>query len=88
MKFKLHALSAGLAVGVLWGLALFIWTIVTAKYGFAGSFLELITEVYPFFDITVSGAFWGLLWGFLDGFIGTYLLVWLYNFFVDKFGKK
>ena len=83
------ALSAGLSVGVLWGLMLFLWTLAAAANGFGASTLNLIAEVYPYYELSTAGAFWGLLWGFLDGLVGAFLIVWLYGIFNAKLsGKK
>lgn len=84
MKTQLNALAAALSVGLLWGLCLFIWTFVSMQWGHGQSMLDMMSDVYPWYEMTNRGAFAGLLWGFLDGFVGTYLVVWLYNFFVKK----
>jgi hypothetical protein len=88
MKNHLNPKAAGLAVGSLTGLVIFVLTLVAAQNGWGESILLLISDVYPYYEITTTGAFWGLLWGFLDGLIGAYILVWLYNVFVDKLAKK
>ncbi len=87
MKTQLNALAAALSMGLLWGVCLFIWTLISIQTSYASSWLELMAEFYPGYAATTVGAFWGLLWGFLDGFVGTYILVWLYNFFVRHFSK-
>lgn len=87
MKYKLHALSAALSLALIWGIGLFIWTLVTAQTGYGAAILDLISSIYPSYEISTVGAIWGLLWGFVDAFIGTYLVVWLYNYFVEKFAK-
>lgn len=84
---KLHPTAAALSVGLLWGVVLFIWTLVAVNNGYGMSFLDLIAEVYPAYEVSGQGAFLGLIWGFLDGFIGVYILVWLYNYFLGKLGK-
>lgn len=87
MKTQLNPLAAALAMGLLWGVSLFVWTLLSLRTGVGAQCLELMTDIYPWYQITTVGAFWGLLWGFLDGFIGTYVVVALYNFFTKKLGK-
>jgi len=79
-------MAAGLSVGILWGLVLFIMTLVAANNGYGAHLFELMQGIYPYYELSTAGAFWGLLWGFLDGAIGTYILVWLYNMLVKKLG--
>jgi len=88
MKHKLHALSAALTLGLCWGIGLFVWTLLAVENGFGSSLLDLITEIYPFYEISIQGALWGLLWGFVDAFVGTYVVVWIYNWMVGKLVKK
>lgn len=87
MKNTLNALAAALSMGVLWALGLFIWTLIGTQTGFGGNALHLMEDIYPWYTVSVQGAFIGLVWGFLDGFIGTYVFVWVYNFFTKKLGK-
>lgn len=87
MKNSLNALAAALSMGLLWAVSLFVWTLVSFKTGFGGNALELMEDVYPWYTVSMQGAFIGLVWGFLDGFIGTYVFVWLYNFLTKKLGK-
>lgn len=87
MKTQLNALAAALTVGLLWAVCLFFWTLVATKNGYGAETLELVAEWYPAYEVTTKGAFIGLVWAFLDGFVGTYITVWIYNFFVRKLGK-
>lgn len=85
-KAALNPMAAGLSVGILWALALFVMTLVASGNGYGAHLLEMLVGVYPYYELSTTGAFWGLLWGFLDGMIGTYIVVWLYNMFVQKLG--
>ena len=87
MKNQCNALAAALAAGILWGLALFLGTLVAMKTGIGQNGLQLFTDAYPYYELTTAGAFWGLLWGFIDAFIGVYIFVWLYTFLSKKLGK-
>ena len=83
----LNALAAGLSVGLAWGIGLFIWTFVAMQWGTGASVLEMMSDIYPGYGMTTGGAFSGLICGFLDGFLGTYVVVFLYNFFAKKLSK-
>lgn len=87
MKTQLNALAAALALGIMWGVGLFLWTFLALKWAIGVSSLELLMEWYPYYELSARGAFWGLFWGFVDGFICAYIVIWLYNFFVQKLGK-
>lgn len=76
----LNAKSLGMAGGVLWGLCMFLGTFVGMyATGYGVPYFELLTSIYPGFELTVGGAFLGLFYGYLDGFISLFLLGWLYN---------
>ena len=84
MKTTLNPLAAALAMGLVWSVSLFVMTLVSTQTGFAGNGLQILADIYPWYEVSVKGAFIGLVCGFIDGFIGTYILVWIYNFFVKK----
>ena len=79
-----QSLAAGLSLGIIWGVPMFVCTLVASQNGFATNMLESFVGMYPYYELTVAGAFWGLLWAFLDGFIGGYILLWLYNSILKK----
>jgi hypothetical protein len=81
---RLNPRALGLSLGVLGGLCLFVWTLVTSFTGYAYPILDLFTYIYPGFGISVAGSFAGLFYGFLDGFIGGYIIAWLYNSFCKE----
>lgn len=83
MYTKIHAPSFGLALGVLWGLVLFILTLITINTTYTVEVLDLF-YFYPGYDFSLQGAFIGLLWGFADGFVLGYLVIRLYNAFVKQ----
>ena len=80
----LNAKLLGLSGGILWGLGLFVFTLISYSTGYAEGFLQLFTFLYPGFSITVGGSFVGLIYGFVDAFIGLYLLALLYNWLEKK----
>ena len=66
----LNAKNFGLAGGVLWGVAMFIFTFITMYTGYGSMWAALMVDVYPGYDITIVGSIIGLIYGFIDGFIG------------------
>lgn len=87
MKNQLNPLAAALSVGILWALCMLICTFLAVQWQYAVPFMEMMTNVYPGYELSAKGAVIGMIYGFLDGFLGTYLVVWLYNFFVRKLSK-
>lgn len=83
---KLNVKAFGLAGGILWGLGLFLMTIIVMLIGqgYGITFLGIISNVYPGYKVTAGGAFLGLVYGFIDGFIGCAVFAWLYNKLVRK----
>ena len=77
----LMASRLGLAGGVLWGVVMFVCTVVSIYTGYSDVFLNAMKSCYPGYAISWGGAFLGLIYGFVDGFIGLFLLAWLYNIF-------
>ena len=69
----------GLAGGIIWGLIMFICTILTIYTGYSDQFLTIMKSIYPGYSLTWGGAFLGLVYGFFDAFIGLFLLAYLYN---------
>ncbi|MBU1018862.1 MAG: hypothetical protein ABII07_02620 [Patescibacteria group bacterium] len=80
---KLKALAAGLAVGVFWGVLLFILTVVSLYTGYMETQLGLLVGIYPVYEISWMGALAGLLDGFIDGFFMGLVLALLYNAFAS-----
>ncbi len=77
---KLNPLALGVALGVVWGVSLFVTTWVSHYTGYAGLFLEVMAQsIYPGYAITPLGSFLGLVYGFLDGLIGGAVIGWIYN---------
>ncbi len=78
---KLCWKAAGLTCGILWGLGLFAMTLLAVYTNYAEHLLTLLVGVYPWYEISVAGAFIGLGEGFIDGFLGAAIFVWIYNAF-------
>lgn len=75
----LNPLKLGIAGGILWGLCMFICTILAMYTGYSTEFLNLIAAIYPGYTISWWGTIIGFIYGFLDAFVGLFLLAWLYN---------
>lgn len=78
---KISAKALGLSLGIMFGLSVFITTILAIYTGYLQHWAELLLGVYPYYELTLLGSFVGLIWGFLDGFICGVVLAWIYNVF-------
>ena len=78
---KLSVKGLGLSLGILWGVCLFLSTLIAVQTGYMAEALSELMGVYPWYQVTWTGAFIGLVEGFIDGFIGGALIAWLYNIF-------
>ena len=76
---KVKVLSFALALGILSGVSMFIVHMLALYTGYGMPIYEFISSVYPFYNLTLGGAFYVLIGSFLDGFIGGALLASLYN---------
>lgn len=78
MRLKPSAL--GIAIGVVWGVSLFVTTWISYYSGYAKPFLEAIAvAIYPGYSISPAGSFLGLVYGFADGLVAGVAIAWLYN---------
>ncbi len=76
---KLEVKRFAVAVGVWWGVALFVVTLISLANGYASDFLKIVEGIYPGYTVSALGSVIGLVYGFVDGFVGTYLLWWVYS---------
>lgn len=84
---NLRKRALGLSLGVVWGLAIFAVTFLSAFQGH-GDTLILLRGFYPGFTVSYWGAVIGLFWGFITGFIGGALIAWFYDFFLKLLYKQ
>lgn len=75
------ACKLGAAGGIIWGVSMFVCTILAMYTGYSEAFLKIIMSIYPGYDLTWGGAFLGAGYGFVDAFVGLWLLGILYNWF-------
>jgi len=78
---KLKVLPFALALGVICGIGLFVTHMLALYASYGTSWIALIQEVYPYYELTLGGAFLGALYCFIDGFIGGLIFAGLYNLF-------
>lgn len=77
---SLSICNLGMAIGVVWGLSMFLVTILTMAYGIGSPFVDIFSSIYWGLDASLLGSVFGLFWGFVDGFIGGALIAIVYNF--------
>lgn len=76
---KLKPIALGLSLGIVWGGALFITTLLSYFTDYGKLFLEVVSSIYPGYSISPLGSFFGLFYGFVDLFISGILIGWIYN---------
>lgn len=66
-------------MGIVWGVALLICTIISVYTGYATNFLETISSIYPGYSISLKGGLIGFIYGFVDGLVFGAVLAFIYN---------
>lgn len=82
MKLNLKAL--GFAAGIIWGVAVFLLTLISIGSGYADKALKGVASIYPGYSVTIGGSFIGLVYGFVDGFVTAVIFGLIYNAFVKE----
>ncbi len=83
---KVYPLALGFGLGFIEGGAIFIATLILVFQGESGT--AFLSKLFPFYEISVAGAFIGFVEGFVDGFIGGVMLAWIYNLILKIQIKK
>ncbi len=83
----LNTKAFALSTGIVWGLIIFITTLLSATAGYGKGFLEAYGSLHPGYSISIAGAAIGLVYAFICAFVGVYILVSIYNKFEKRFGK-
>ena len=78
---RLNARAWGIAVGLVFGLGLFLATMVLLMRGGpeVGAHLRLLGKLLPGYSVTVSGAFIGLIYAFVIGYAVGRIIGSVYN---------
>jgi len=80
---KLNVKALGLASGILWGLSVFVLTLVALWRG-TGDHLGLLRGFYIGYHVSYVGSLIGLVYGFVDGALCGAIFAWLYNCFAKE----
>ena len=78
----LGVISFGLAVGVTWGLCVFVLGVVAALLGWGIPVAAALASLYIGYGPTIIGAVAGAVWGVVSGAVVGLLVAWLYNRFL------
>jgi hypothetical protein len=70
--------ASAMAGGILWGLLVFVFTLLETARGEGHTLLRLNT-IYPGYSVTYLGSVVGLIYGFVTGAIVAAVFCWLYN---------
>ena len=81
---KINPKYLGIAVGIVWGIGLFITSLLAAKTGIAMGFIGTLSSAYIGYGPGAFGGLLGLAYGFVDGFLGGYFIGWVYNRLAEK----
>ena len=85
---KVHVPAFALTAGLLWALAiLFVQAMNALIPPYGGSFLVLLSSLYPYYrpDEGLASVLLGVLYGFLDGLISGAIFAWVYNKLAEFF---
>ena len=80
---KLDKRALGMALGIVWGLTIFVATLWASTQG-TGNTLIKLNAIYMGYGISFWGAVIGLIWGFINGYIWGWLLAKFYNNFTKN----
>ena len=75
---KLRARAFGLAIGIVWGITVFVATLWDGSVG-KGQTMSLLSVFYYGYRVSFGGAVVGLIWGIVSGFLLGAAAAWLYN---------
>jgi hypothetical protein len=78
LNMHLSVKGLALATGALWGLVLFIITLVAAGRGI-GNDLNHISAIFIGYQVSYIGSVVGLAYGFVSGLVAGGLLAGVYN---------
>ena len=76
---KLNVKRFALATGTLWGLAIFLITLVAAGRGIGQEHLSHLSAIFIGYQVTYLGSIIGLVYGFVSGAVGGWVFSLIYN---------
>ena len=85
---ELRKRNLGLALGLLWGLAVMLGTWWLLLMGSGGETISKLHAFYFGYNFSFVGGIIGFIWGFVDGFICGVLIAWFYNLGNKLFKRK
>ena len=85
---RLSPLALGLALGVMWGVSVFLMGLIAYQFMYGATFVSTMGTLYVGYEATIIGSIIGGLIGFVDAFIGGAVIAWLYNVFSACCHKK
>ena len=78
----LGVLSFGFALGLTWGILVFVLGIVAAWLGWGVPVAAALASLYIGFSPTFVGSVAGAVWAFVNGLVAGLMIAWLYNRFL------
>ena len=87
----LNPKALAIAVGVLWGVYVFLLGLILTAFPDARFFwiskelLAILATLYPGYSATVAGSFMGLFWALICGALGGTIVAWLHNYSLKKY---
>ena len=75
---KLQPFALGIALGVLWGAAVF-FAGIAAMFAWGVAMVTALGSFYIGYGPTFLGAIIGGIWAFVDGLVAGALIAWIYN---------
>lgn len=76
---SLNEVNFGIALGALSALWVFVLGLMAAYLNWGGEVVFVVASLYPGYDATILGSFFGAVWAFVDCFIAGFIFAWIYN---------
>lgn len=83
MKSKLSPMALGLALGIIWGVIVFMVGLIAHFFEYGSAFVTSMGVMYIGYEPSILGSVIGGIMGFIDSFIIGVLIAWLYNVFLN-----
>lgn len=77
-------ISVALALGIYFGIGLFIFGITARQFGYGKIFVSFMSTFYIGYKANLLGSFIGLLRWFVDAFVGWFIVTRLVGYFQRK----